>query len=168
MNNSHSTKPSNHSANEFFRNPNEVGFYIYITQFAYPMCCHFGTKRNSRLIGLRQSPSTCPMWLHSLSVSVYVTGSGESIGPHRCVSRRFFGLVLYVRRAMRFNVDIVAFHDVCDTGHTFPEVDTGRTRVNYSYAYAKLPKVFAQFHWRRARTSVVQPEQLCMSSEVRL
>lgn len=43
----------------------------------------------------------------------------------------------------------------------------GRMRVNYSYAYAKLPKVFSQFHWRRARTSVCA-EQLCARSEVPL
>lgn len=135
----------------------------------YPLCCHFGIKRNSRLIG------SCQDYMSHVTSFIIGVGRrnrkrGESIGPHRApmYRRRFFGLVLYARWAMRFNVDIVAFCDVRDTGHTFPEVDTDRTRVNYSYAYAKLPKVFAQFHWRRARTSVVQPEQLCMRSEVRL
>lgn len=122
-------------------------FFINAIRLFYPLCCHFGTKRNSRLIGSCQDYMS-----HVTSFIIGVGGRNRKrgkvlVGIAAPMYRGDFSALFCIAcRTMRFNVDIIAFCDVCDTGHTFPEVDTDRTRVNYSYAYAKLPKVFAQFH----------------------
>lgn len=87
------------------------------------MCCHFETKRNSRLIGSCQG-YTSHVISFIIGVSVDATGREESIGASRtdvCIAR-FFGPVLHVRRTTAFQRrHFVAFRD---TAHTFSEVNT--------------------------------------------
>lgn len=88
-----------------------------------PTCCHFETKRNSRLIGSCQG-YTSHVISFIIGVSVDATGREESIGALRidvCIAR-FFGPVLHVRRTTAFQRrHFVAFRD---TAHTFSEVNT--------------------------------------------
>lgn len=100
------------------------------------------------------------MWFHSLSVSQLTqTGSVESIGvAHRCVYRAIFQ-PRFVRLSDDNSASTSTFRCISRyPTHVFRVQYAGRTRVNYSYAYAKSSKVFSQFHWRRSRTSACTAE----------
>jgi len=115
------------------------------------MRCHFRTKRN-RLIGSRRVIR--PMWFHSLSVSRLTQPEARKVLMRTgvCVSRDFSVpfCMSVVDRVSTSTFRCISRYCI----HIFRGQYAGQTRVNYSYAYAKLPKVFGQFHWRRARTSV--------------
>lgn len=117
-----------------------------------PDVLSFRSKTNSRLIGSRQAYVPCD-FIHYWCLGWRNRKRREywrAARPNMYFSTPFW---MSGGQSRRFNIDILLrYARYC--AHVFRGQYARRTRVNYSYAYAKLPKVFSQFHWRRAWTSI--------------